>query len=242
MCLRRSIPMTLFLSLLCIFFILCIRNKSTPVEPKEVQITDEPVEDTTRIYIKYYVDVDGTIVKVDTIPIYPKAVFARFHPWVRDTAQIMELAQKHNLRLYSDPGTMDQQLSAMLCVTDNRRAEYHFTPYGKEGFANFGADSLVEYAFGVFASGFIYPSGNIVFKFIEGTPQARIDSLFDANGLRLLRISPDFPTGKRYRTLVTPLSKKNVLDLGFELQSQHAPFLIYANVSFGIGSSINCDE
>ncbi|MDZ7344233.1 MAG: hypothetical protein ONA90_06925, partial [candidate division KSB1 bacterium] len=133
-----------------------------------------------------------------------------------------------------------QQLTAYLCMTDGRRAEYHFTPYGKEGFCNFGADSLVEYAFGVFSEGFLVLDGRIVFKFVEGTPQARIDSLFNANGLRLLYTAPDIPTGKVYITLVTPRSKKNVLDLGYDLQ--FVPFVVYASVDFGSSiKPIRCD-
>ncbi|MDZ7261822.1 MAG: hypothetical protein ONB05_06930 [candidate division KSB1 bacterium] len=157
------------LALASIFFALC--HKEHPVEPQKPCIDDQPVEDTTRIYLRNVVDVDGMVVQVDTLPIYPPAVFARFYPWVKDTTKIRQLAEKHHLRLRTPPSSEDQQLTAILCVTDNRRAEYHFTPYGKEGFCNFGTDSLVEYAFGIFADGFAIPSGNIVFKFVEGTPQ-----------------------------------------------------------------------
>lgn len=230
-----------FIILGIIFFILC--HKEKPIEPETPCIDDQPVEDTTRIYLRNIVAPDGTVIKVDTLEIYPPAVFAWFYPWVKDTTKIEQLAQKHHLRIYSGPSGLEQQLAAILCVTDNRRAEYHFTPYGKEGFCNFGADSLVEYAFGVFADGYIFPSGNIIFKFVEGTPQTRIDSLFDANGLRLLGIEPDILNGKRYWTLVTPRSKKNVLDLGYELH--FVPFVVYASVSIvtrGGRPPIRCDE
>lgn len=115
----------------------------------------------------------------------------------------------------------------------NGSAEYHFTPYGKEGFCNFGADSLVEYAFGLFSNGWVFPDGTIIFTFAEGTPPTRIDSLFAANGLQLLRQHTDFTSGKIwYTTLVTPRSKKNVLDLGYELQA--ISFVIFADVPLNI--------
>lgn len=141
------------------------------------------------------------------------------------------------------PSREGQRLTAFLCVTDNRRAEYHFTPYGKKGFCNFGADSLVEYAFGVFADGYVWLPGFIVFKFVESTPQTRIDSLFDAKGLRFSHTNPDIPTGKLYTTFVTPQSKKNVLDLGNELNS--VSFVIYAHIALGTvggGKPLRCDE
>ena len=234
---KLFIHIILFLVLAIIFFALC--HKQQPVEPEKPCIDDQPVEDTTRIYLRNVIDVDGTVIKVDTLPIYPKAVFARFYPGVTDTSKIELLAQQHNLRLYKGPH--GQPLAAILCVTDDRRAEYHFTPYGKEGFCNFGADSLVEYAFATFADGYLTPTGNIIFKFVDGTPQTRIDSLFYANGLRLLAIYPDYPTGKSYKTLVTPHSKKNVLDLGYELH--FVPFVVYASTEIATGGSgINCDE
>lgn len=222
-----------------LLFLLC--SQKQPAEPEKPCINDQPVEDTTRIYLRNVVDVDGTVIQVDTLAIYPPAVFARFYPWVKDTTKIRQLAEKHHLRLWMPPSSEGQQLTAVLCVTDNRRAEYHFTPYGKEGFCNFGADSLVEYAFGVFEDGWISISGDIVFKFVDGTPQTRIDSLFDANGLRFLWTTPDYPTGKHYWTLVTPRSKKNVLDLGNELH--FLPFVVWADVVLGTGGlRINCDE
>jgi hypothetical protein len=221
------------------FFINYCQHKM-PVQPNGPCKDNRLVEDTTRIYIHLKVGVDGTVVKVDTLPIYPNILFARFYPWVKDTTEIKQLLEKHNLRVASRGGfySVQQQLTAYLCMTDDRRAEYHFTPYGKAGFCNFGADSLVEYAFGVFSYGFLTLNGNIVFKFVEGTPQARIDSLFNANGLRLLYTAPDIPTGKLYVTLVTPRSKKNVLDLGYDLQ--FVPFIVYASVDFGSGGPARC--
>ena len=213
------------------FLVLC--NKKQPIEPEIPCINDQPVEDTTRVYIH---PTNGS-----TMEIYPKAVYARFYPWVKDTSKIMQLIQKHHLRLYSFVGIADQ-ISAKLCVTDARRAEYHFTPYGKENFCNFGADSLVEYAFGVFGRGYVYPNGTMAIKFEEGTSQTRIDSLFNANGLRLLFIYPDLLTGgKSYKTLVTPKSTKNVIDLCYEIKS--LPFIDW--VIFGLatgGRGINCDD
>lgn len=231
MCMRKSIRATLFMSLLSIFFILCIRNKSFPVEPKETIITNGPVEDTTRIYLKKVVDLDGTVIKIDTMKIYPKAVFVRFNPGVSDTVKIKNLLRKFNLRIYSIMIDPPHQVEAVLCVTDNRRAEYHFTPYGKEGFNNFGADSLVEYAFGVFGYGYIVPKGEIFLSFKEGTPETRIDSLIVANGLRLISSTNEWGI-KYYMTLITPRARKNVLDLAYELQP--IPFVVYIEPVIGI--------
>jgi hypothetical protein len=194
-------------------------------------IDNQPVEDTTRVYL--------FPLSRDTLRIFPKMVFARFYPWVKDTTKIMQLLEKYHLRLHGSLDGLDQQLAAWLCITNGRRAEYYFTPYGKEDFCNFGADSLVEYSFGVFNNGRATPSGNIDFRFVDDTPQARIDSLFAANGLRFLFTSPDFPTGKWYRTLVTPRAKKNAIDLAYELQS--VPFARFVDFGFFSGPTRRCD-
>lgn len=204
------------------------------IDPDSGCITDEPVEDTTRVYLW------PIITARDTLSIYPKAVFARFYPTVTDTSKIKQVLKKFNLRVLDRFFMIDQQLAAFLCVTDGRRAEYHFTPYGKEGFCNFGADPLVEYAFGMFDNGHSWPLGDIVFRFIDGTPEERIDSLFNANGLRFLRTVPDFPSGNLYVTLVTPRSSKNVLDLGYELQ--FLPFAQYVSAEIAFSTvGISCD-
>jgi|GEM_PF-3043570 len=228
-----------------ILFLLLLCSQKQPMEPEKPCINDQPIEDTTRVYLRNVVGVDGTVIQVDTLTIYPPAVFTRFYPWVKDTTQIRQLAEKHHLRLRRPFSSIDHPLRAVLCVTDNRRAEYHFTPYGKEGFCNFGADSLVEYAFGLFSNGWVFPDGTIIFTFAEGTPPTRIDSLFAANGLQLLRQHTDFTSGKIwYTTLVTPRSKKNVLDLGYELQA--ISFVIFADVPLNIAwvedGPVDCNE
>ena len=236
---KKSVTFLFFLLILINVLTQCIRKY--PDEPENYIYKNEPVEDTTRIYTKYVIDVDGTILRTDTMAIYSNAVHARFYPWVTDTIKIKELLKKHNLRPVHELNVSNNFIEADLCVTDNRRAEYHFTPYGKEGFRNFGADSLVEYAFAVFGDGWLIPSGKMVFKFTNETTQTRIDSLFEENGLRLLRISPDYPSGSRYWALITPKSKKNVLDLWIDLQDM--PFIIYSIVDIGISySGINCDK
>ena len=225
-------PILFFLCFVIFYFIFCIKEKSTPVEPGKPSITNQPVEDTTRVYLMP--------LSRDTLWIYPKAVFARFYPWVTDTNQIKLVLEKYNLRRYRFFMVFDQQIVAAICVTDNRRAEYHFTPYGKEGFCNFGTDSLVEYSFGVFNNGRDFPTGNIEFRFDDDTQQARIDSLFEANGLRFLYTMPDYPSGKFYRTLITPRAKKNVLDLGYDLQS--IPFVRHCGVHMlGGGEGVQCE-
>lgn len=145
---------------------------------------------------------------------------------------ILALVAHHQMRL-AELSSLDQQLIAFLCIDSNQRAEYKFTPYGRKGFCNFGADSLVEYAFGVFSSGYVFPDGSITFKFVDGTPAQRIDSLFQINGLRLLHTAPDVPSGGTlYVALVTPQSGENVIDQGITLRS--IPFVVLATVNLGI--------
>lgn len=180
---------------------------------------DEPFEclrdrydiDTTRSYVWPMTH--------DTLTIYPKTVFARFYPWATDTATIVAHAERHNLRLLKALFGLYGQLAGVFCVTDGRRAEHHFTPWGKQPWDNFGADSLVELCFGIFNEGYSIPYGTIVFRFVDGTPRSTIDSLFHANGLRFLHTRPDYPSGEVYRTIVTRDAVKNPLDLSCELQS-----------------------
>lgn len=222
-----------FILLIVIAFFINYCQHEAPMQSNAPPcIGNQPVEDTTRVYL--------WPISRDTLRIYPPMIFARFYPWVQDTTQIKQLLDKHRLRLWRGRfDGIDQQLSAWLCVTDGRRAEYHFTPYGKEGYCNFGADSLVEYSFGVFNDGSMTPTGNIDFRIIDGTPQARIDSLFDANGLRFMYTVPDIPSGKWYRTLVTHRSEKNVLDLAYELRSVH--FVRFVDFGFFTGGRVTCD-
>lgn len=197
-------------------------------------INNKPVEDTNRVYTHLKLATDGSVVKVDTLKIVPNLLFVRLYPWVDDTAKILQLIAKHDLKPSGAISSLDQQLIAFLCVGPTQRAEYKFTPYGRNDFCNFGADTLVEYAFGVFSYGYVFPDGSITFKFVDGTPLERIDSLFVANGLRLLHTAPDVPTGTRYVTLVTPQSRRNVLDLGNTLRS--VPFVVLAKVNLGIST------
>jgi len=208
-------------------------KREAPMQPEKPCIDDQPVEDTTRVYL--------WPLSRDTLRIHPKMIYARFYPWVTDTSQMRLVAEKYNLRFWKPPSTDSGQFSAWLCITDGRRPEYYFTPYGKEGFCNFGADSLVEYAFGVFDEGTTTPTGHIIFTFADSIPEARIDSLIQAHNLRFLFIHPDFPSGKRYWTLVTPQTEKNVLDLTFELQS--VPFARFVNFDFWTGpNKKKCDD
>jgi len=207
-------------------------KREAPVQPEKPCIDDQPVEDTTRVYLWPRTR--------DTLKIHPKMIYAAFYPWVTDTAQIEQLVEKHGLRFYRPLSSYKRQLTALLCITDGRRPEYYFTPYGKEGFCNFGADSLVEYAFGVFDQGKTTLSGHIIFTFDDTIPGARIDSLIQAHNLRFVHISPDFPSGKRYWTMVTPQTEKNVLDLTFELQS--VPFARFVDLNFSSGPTKKCNE
>ena len=224
--------MSRYIKVVLIFSLILFCKPKSPVDPDKPCIDDQPVEDTTRVWL--------LPLSRDTLWIYPKMVFARFYPWVQDSAKIVQLLEKHHLELFRDKlFGLDQQLAAWLCVTDDRRAEYHFTPYGKENFCNFGADSLVEYAFGVFDNGRTTPNGRIDFRFEDGTTQTLIDSLFEVNGLRFLYTRPDFPSGKWYRTLITHKADKNILDLAFELQS--IPFARFVILGLSLGASLHCD-
>jgi hypothetical protein len=195
--------------------------------------SDEPVEDTTRLYIKaLYYEPDQYI---DTLELYPSQIFARFYPWVRDTMLIHQTIERYGLRVIHWLTTIEMQYYAELCVPAGKRAEYYFTPYGKTGCSNFGADSLVEYSFGVFNEGFRFLTGNIDFKFKDSTPQTTIDSLFEAKGLRLIGTNPDFPSGVFHTTLVTPRSTKNIVDLTMELQ--FLPFIIAMGVDVLVGGN-----
>ena len=226
------IRLSLFTAFVFAFFALCSKQ---PVEPDGPCINDQPVEDTTRVYV---LPNSG-----DTLSIYPQAIFARFYPWVTDTAKIEQLLAKHHLRFTGAVGLfgLDDQLAAWLCVTDNRRAEYHFTPYGKEGYCNFGTDSLVEYAFGVFNDGYKTTFGNIWFYFKNGTKESTIDSLFNALRLRFLYKTPHHESGHFYVTLITPRAKKNVIDLGNEIQ--FLPFVeaFYLEIAAAL-KPVRCDS
>lgn len=207
---KSSLLIHLFIFQVFLFFscLLCSRNNT--VDPEPTCINDQPVEDTTRVYLHP--------VSRDTLWLCPKRLFVRFFPWVTDTNKIINLLNKYELQRNPDFfATRYDQITAKLDIK-RKRAEYYFTPYGKEGFCNFGSDSLVEYSFGIFDNDYRYPSGEIVFKFNEGITHSQIDSFFNANGLRFLNARPDYPSGIRYWTLITPHSKKNVLDLGYELQ------------------------
>lgn len=202
-----------------LLFLLC--SQKLPMEPEKPCINDQPVEDTTRVYLHPSTR--------DTMWIYPKRLYVQFYPRMTDTTKINLLLEKYELQ--KDPNLFlgnEQQLSAYLDIK-SKRAEYYFTPYGKENFCNFGADSLVEYAFGIFdMRGIRIPTGEIVFKFIDGTSEAKVDSFFSANGLRFLGTRPDYPTGLFHWTFITPKAKKNVLDLGYELQ--FVPFVSSCSV------------
>jgi len=234
--------MIIFLGIAVFFLVLystqCIREYGTESMPC---IHDEPVEDTTRTYLHLKMKLDGTIMETDTLHIYPRAIFVRFYPWVRDTAKIIQLAKKYQLRLSGKISSVDKQLTAIFCVPKGKRGEYYFTPYGRDNFCNFGADSLVEYSFGIFEYGCIFPAGDILFKFKDGTSQARIDSLFEASGLRLFWARDDLIFGGRlYRAIITPKAKKNVLDLGYELQFLDC--VIFAEVELGIAlKPVRCE-
>lgn len=203
----------LLLSLLKVMTLSFIINcqHETSLQPELSCIDDQPVLDTTYVYL-------SPLTK-DTLLIAPEFLFVRFQPWLTDTSRISQLLKKHKLEPINPLSSIDQQIIAELCITDNRRSEYYFTPYGKEDFCNFGADSLVEYAFAVFFDGFVVYTGALIFQFEDSVSQVEIDSLFETNGLRLLRTTPNFPTGTLYRTLITPKSPKNILELASELQS-----------------------
>ncbi len=208
-----------------------LQHKNFDLPRKYPNLDCIPVEDTSRVYLY----------NLSEIEIYPKGLFVRFYPWVSDTSRIKQLIESYDLKLYKNHlSFMDQQYVALLCVPEGARAECFFTPYGKEWFDNFSSDSLVEYSFGVFTYGYNVPSGNIVFRFNQGTTQEQIDSFFNDNGLRFLYTRPYPSGGVIYCTLVTPHAQKNVLDLGYDLR--HNPLIEFLSVEVMSGqSSMQCD-
>jgi len=196
-----------------ILFLLLLCSQKQPMEPEKPCINDQPVEDTTRVYLRP--------ISRDTLYLFPDRLYVRFYPWVSDTNKILQLLEKYQLQRVYNYFThgFENHIAAELKITKNR-AEYYFTPYGKEGFCNFGTDSLVEYSFGIFYSHIrLTPTGEIEFKFPESISESQIDSFFNAHGLRFLYTLPDYPSGIRYTALITPKAQKNVLDLGYDLQS-----------------------
>lgn len=191
-----------------------------------------PMEDTNRVYFRPSSEY--------AYKVYPKTLFARFYPWVTDTSIITPLLEKYNLHAIHY-FILDQQWAAFLCIMDGSRPECHFTPYGKEGIDNFGADSLVEYSFGIFSDGHIFFNGNIRFLFKENTSQIKIDSLFYSTGLRFLYTVPHSGGGQWNVTLISPIAKMNVLDLWIGLVNE--PFVEKLSVSLSTSPiPIICDK
>ena len=209
---KTIILLTIFLGVALFFLQQCKKEQTT--EPETGCIDDQPVEDTTRVYLHP--------ASLDTIYLEPYLLYVKFNPSVADTNLINSLLEKYDLHnRYNEIGRIGNQYEAFL-ETNNKRAEYFFTPYGKDNFCNFGADSLVEYSFGLFwskNSGSFYPSGQITFKFNDATSEAKIDSFFNVNGLRFVITYPHYPTGIEYKTCILPTAPKNVIDLGHELKN-----------------------
>jgi hypothetical protein len=195
-----------------------IRNFN--LERKYLNISCIPIEDTIRTY---WWTTQDTITELD---LYPKGLFVRFYPWVSDTNEIRELANKYFLKGYGPLFRLDQQWVSIFCIPESLRSECYFTPNGKKWMTFFGNEVIVEYSFGVFNNGLNIPSGELVIKFEEGVSQVQIDSLLQDNGLRFLHVSPYHLGGQLYSSLVTPNSNLNVLDLGYELRlDKHIEFL-----------------
>jgi hypothetical protein len=210
-----------------LLFLLC--SQKQPVEPEKPCINDQPVEDTTRVYLHP--------TTLDTIYLEPYLLYVKFNPSVTDTNLLNALLEKYDLHnRYNEIGRVGEQYEAYL-ETKNKRAEYFFTPYGKKNFCNFGADSLVEYSFGLFwskTSGSLRPNGGITFKFNEGTSDAKIDSFFTANGLRFWYKRPDIPAGIKYTTCILPEAPKNVIDLGLELKNVQFVDRCIVGIAYGL--------
>jgi len=197
---------------------------------------DRPAEDTTRVY---QFPTTGS-----TTDVHPYLIYATFDTSIKDSIKVLELALKYDLKKASERivhGLEGPSWSGFFCSTVGLRAEYYFTPYGRDNFCNFGADSLVDYSFGVFDGGRSWVRGAIQITFLTGTPEATADSLIESYGLRFLGRS--FPrTGKDpgYNTLVTKRAKKNVLDLGFDLKDEELIDFFILGRSFG-GLNVTCD-
>ena len=201
---------------------------------------DRPAEDTARVYIH---PESGRILELD-----PFLVFARFDTSIKDSIDVLELISKYGLKVASEGianGLNAPGWSGYFCSTVGLRAEYYFTPYGRDNFCNFGADPLVDYSFGVFDGGSSIVIGTIGIFFLNGTPEATAHNLIESYDLRFLRrISPLQGDDFGYETILTKKSKKNVLDLGTDLENdEHINFIIMGILSGNIGlpTGITCD-
>ncbi len=218
---------TVILILLCGFMMACICNKSTPVEPEEVwvdpwepYIHPELVEDTNRVWLNPDPGVEG-----DTLVICPKKLYVRYVYGALDTIRLWEILNYYHLRPESGYFGEPQKgwlwyYEYVMLITDDRRAEYHFTPYHRgDDFHNFGSGDLVDIAFGVFDEGDYYPTGELFVDFKDGTPESRIDSLLYVHGLIVKGILSDYD----YRLFITKKADRNVIDLVSYLN--HVPFI-----------------
>lgn len=195
--------------------------------PKRLScFNDRPAEDTTRVYFR---PISG-----DTLILDPSLIFVRFDPSIHDTTIIDSLLQKYGLKVSSTGlRRLDGEgWAGVLCPTKGLRAEYFFTPYGKDNFCNFGADPLVEYSFGIIKSNGSIIFGSIDFIFFPGLSESEIFELFNSYGLRFIiksiRVKGREPV---YRTIVTRKAKKNALDLSRQLEDN--PLIDFVAASIG---------
>ena len=201
---------------------------------------DRPAEDTTRVYQSAN---SGAILEL-----VPSLIIARFDTSIKDSMEILDLISKYGLKLASIGivyGLDGLGWAGFLCSTVGLRAEYYFTPYGKDNFCNFGADPLVDYSFGVFDGTLTRIYGRVSILFLNGTPEATALSLIESYGLRFLRRT-NLKVGHDpgYFTIITKKSKKNVLDLGFDLKKEELiDYFLQDIVSGYIGDPpiITCD-
>ena len=227
-------------SLLTIVDILEGVNELTLTPDRLPCFDDRPAEDTTRVYQSAN---SGAILEL-----VPSLIIARFDTSIKDSMEILDLISKYGLKQASEGmvyGLDGLGWSGIFCSTVGLRAEYYFTPYGKDNFCNFGADPLVDYSFGVFDGTTTLIFGRVGILFLNGTPEATALSLIESYGLRFLRRSSAL-TGDDpgYSTIITKKSKKNVLDLGFDLNEEKLiDYFIQDIVSGYIGEPpmITCD-
>ena len=165
---------------------------------------DRPTEDTTRKY-----NPDGYEWLMDQ-----NIFYVRFDSSLKDTSELYQFLDKYNLGIAKNPfgsstlGYYRNNFEAVLCIKDGLRPEYYFTPFGKENYCNFGAESNVEYAWAIFNGPPIF-LGQLIIKFQDDINEDIMHDFYKRYGLRHMYTDA---TNFQIVTL-TKKSPKNTYDL-----------------------------
>lgn len=84
---KKNLFFQLFMIISFLIFSLLLCSKKNTVEPEPSCISDQPVEDTTRVYLHP--------ISRHTLYICPDLLYVRFYPWVSDTNKILHLLEKY---------------------------------------------------------------------------------------------------------------------------------------------------